>query len=174
MADNTLVPKRPASLTQHKPLSNESKIAIALGALALKRNGEYSAEQQDLYAAALSKEPFDDVIATIDAIAERPRRDHEAACPDLGSLLQAVRALHHPHKHLREVVTKLARIFHETADEDFLMLYQEEAGHRTDEDLDKAYKALRGDESLKRMCTPAQFRAACGIPKVYRDGTRPA
>ena len=113
-------------------------------------------------------------MTVIAAIADSQRRGHEAAIPDTGTILQAVRAIRHPHKHLRAIVTKLARIFDVTADEDFLMLYQEEAGHRTDEDLDKAYKAIRGDDNLRKMPTPGQFRAACGIPRIYRDGTRPA
>jgi hypothetical protein len=113
-------------------------------------------------------------MAVIKTLGESPRREHETAIPDSGTILMAVRALNHPHRHLRGIVTQLARIFHETADEQFLLLYQQEAGHRTDADLDKAYAAIRGDETLKKMPTPGAFRSACGVPKVYRDGTRPA
>jgi hypothetical protein len=70
-------------------------------------------------------------------------------------------------------VGRLARIYGVTVDEEMLAEYEAEAGHRTDEDLDKALGALRGNETLKRMPTPAQLRYACGMPRVYRDGTRP-
>jgi len=173
MADNRMVRRQAGSLTQHELLSNESRIAIALGEMALKRNGEYSPEQQEVFAAGLSKEPFEDVLLIIDKIAESSRRDWETACPDFGTLLVAVRSIRHPLRHLREVVGRLARIFGVTVDEEMLESYQEEAGHRTDEDLDKAYAAIRGDETLKRMPRPAEFRAACGIPKIYRDGSNP-
>lgn len=168
-----MVRKQAGSLIQQGPLSNESRIAIALGELALKRNGEYSPEQQEMFAAGLLKEPFEDVIATITKIAESPRRDRETACPDFGTLLVSVRSIRHPLRHLREIVGRLARIYGVTVDEEMLAEYEAEAGHRTDEDLDKALKVLRADETLKRMPTPAQFRVACGTPKIYRDGTRP-
>lgn len=173
MADNKLAPKRPGQLTQQGPLSNESRIALALGMLALKRQGEYSQETLEAFAAELLKEPFDDVLIAIQNIANKPRREHESACPDFGTIQVAVRSMRHPQRHLRGIVTGLARIFGVTADEELFALYEAEAGHRTDEDLDKAFAVLRGDESLKKMPTPAMFRAACGIPKVYRDGTRP-
>ena len=127
----------------------------------------------ETFAAGLSKEPFEDVIATLQKIAESPRRERETACPDFGTLLVAIRSIRHPLRHLREIVGRLARIYGVTVDEETLAEYQAEAGNRTDEDLDKALGVLRGDETLKRMPTPAQFRAACGTPKVYRDGTRP-
>jgi hypothetical protein len=146
---------------------------IALGILAIKRNGEYDQETLETFAAGLSKEPFENVLSTIQKIAESPRRDRETACPDFGTLLLAIRSIRHPLRHLRDVVTRLARIYGVTVDEEMLVEYQAEAGHRTDEDLDKALGVLRGDETLKRMPTPAQFRAACGTPKIYRDGSRP-
>jgi hypothetical protein len=43
----------------------------------------------------------------------------------------------------------------------------------TDQDMDTAYRVLSQDETLKKMPTPAAFLSACGVPKVYRDGTRP-
>ena len=156
-----------------QPLSNESRIVIALAQLATMRGGEYSQTTLETFAAGLSKEPFEDVIATIQKIAESPRHCKETACPDYGTLLVAIRSLRHPLRHLRDVVGRLARIYGVTVDEEMLAEYEAEAGHRTDEDLDKALGVLRGDETLKRMCTPAQFRAACGTPKVYRDGTWP-
>jgi hypothetical protein len=172
--DESLIPSRTGTSQLGKPLPPTSQIAMALTAMAANRGGEWNPASLAIVTETLSTEPLEDLLAVIKAIGLMPRRDHEPAIPNTGTIVQAVRALRHPHKHLREIVTKLARIFHETADEDFLMLYQEEAGHRTDADLDKAYKAIRGDDSLKKMPTPSQFRAQCGIPKVYRDGTRPA
>ncbi len=174
MADNKVATrKQTGPLTQQPLLSNTSRIVMALAEMAIKRGGEMSETSLKVYSGALSKEPFEDVIQVIGKISDSPRREHEAACPDFGTLLLKVRDLRHPHRHLREIVTKLARIFGASVDEELLMLYQEECGHRTDEDLDVAYKALRGDESLKKMPTPSQLRAACGIPKVYRDGRKP-
>lgn len=173
MADNKLARRQTGLLTQHGLLSNESKIAIALGEMAIKRGTEMSPVTQELFAAGLSTEKFDDVLAVIQRIAGSPRREHEPACPDFGTILLAVRSLNHPQRRLREIVTALARIFGITADEEFLALYEAEAGHRTDEDLEKAFGVLRGDESLRRMPTPAQLRGACGIPRVYRDGKVP-
>lgn len=84
-----------------------------------------------------------------------------------------MRRMNHPMKHLREIVTRLARAFGKEVDEDLLQAYQDAAGHRTDEDITKGYRALLENDELRYMPSPAQFRAACGIPKVYRDGTRP-
>jgi hypothetical protein len=141
--------------------------------MAVHRGGQWEETGLAIVTERLSTEPFEDVIAVLREIGDRPRGEHETAIPNTGAIVQAVRAIRHPYRHLREIVTKLARIFGVDADEAFLTMYQEEAGHRTDEDLDKAYAAIRGDETLKRMPTPAQFRGACGVPKVYRDGTKP-
>jgi hypothetical protein len=137
------------------------------------RGGEYSQATLTAFSEGLSKEPFEDVIATIQKIAESPRRDRETACPDFGTLLVVIRSIRHPQRHLRGIVAKLARIFGVTADEELLGLYEEVAGHRTDEDMDQAYQNILRDETLKRMPTPGQFLERCGVPKVYRDGTRP-
>ena len=174
MVDRTALQRRQnAQLMQSEPLSPKQQIIVALGTLALMRGGEYSQATLTAFSEGLLKEPFEDVIATIQKIAESPRRDRETACPDFGTLLVAVRSIRHPQRHLREIVCRLARIYGVIVDEEMLTEYEAEAGHRTDDDLDKALGVLRGDENLKRMPTPAQFRAACGIPKVYRDGTRP-
>ena len=171
--ESRMVRKQTGQLMQSEPLSSKQQIIVALGTLALMRGGEYSQATLTAFSEGLSKEPFEDVIATIQKIAESPRRERETACPDFGTLLVAIRSIRHPLRHLRDIVGRLARIYGVTVDEDMLAEYEAEAGHRTDEDLDKALGVLRGDETLKRMCTPAQFRAACGTPKVYRDGTWP-
>jgi hypothetical protein len=158
---------------QSERLSPKQQIMAALGMLAIMRNGEYNEATLEIFAAGLLKEPFEDVIATIQEIAESPRRERETACPDYGTLLVAIRSIRHPLRHLREIVARLARIYGVTVDEEMLLEYEAEAGHRTDEDLDKALGVLRGDETIRKMPTPAYFRYACGTPKVYRDGTRP-
>ena len=171
---NQMAVRRPTGLSKPQPpLSNESRIVLALAEMAIKRGGEMSQIAQDIVAQRLSTENFDDVIRILSEIGDTPRREHEPVIPDTGTILLAVRSLKHPHRHLREIVTKLARIFGVTADEELLELYQQEAGHRTDEDLDKAFMSLRGDELLKRMPTPGAFLAACGIKKINRDGSRP-
>ena len=170
MADRTALQRRQnAQLTQQQPLSNESRIVIALAQLAMMRGGEYSQTTLETFAAGLSKEPFDDVIATLQKIAESPRRDRETACPDFGTLLVAIRSIRHPQRHLRGIVAKLARIFGVTVDEELLSLYEEVAGHRTDEDMDQAYQNILRDETLKRMPTPGQFLERCGVLRKRRD-----
>jgi hypothetical protein len=158
---------------QSERLSPKQQIMAALGMLAIMRNGEYDQTTLETFAAGLSKEPFEDVIATIQKIAESPRRERETACPDYGTLLVSIRSIRHPLRHLRDIVGRLARIYGVTVDEEMLAEYEAEAGHRTDEDLDQALGVLRGDETLKRMPRPSELRAACGIPKIYRNGTRP-
>ena len=171
--ESRLVRKQTGQLMQSEPLSPKQQIIVALGTLALMRGGEYSQPTLTAFSEGLLTEPFEDVIATIQKIAESPRRDRETACPDFGTLLVAIRSIRHPQRHLRGIVAKLARIFGVTADEELLSLYEERAGHRTDQDMDTAYRVLSQDETLKKMPTPAQFLAACGVPKIYRDGTRP-
>ena len=171
--ESRLARKQTGQLMQSEPLSPKQQIIVALGTLALMRGGEYSQATLTAFSEGLLKEPFEDVIATIQKIAESPRRDRETACPDFGTLLVAIRSIRHPQRHLRGIVAKLARIFGVTVDEELLGLYEERVGHRTDQDMDTAYRVLSQDETLKKMPTPAMFLAACGVPKIYRDGTRP-
>lgn len=79
----------------------------------------------------------------------------------------------HPLKHLRQIVRKLGRNFNYPVDEELLEIYQHAAGHRVDEDLTKAYDDIVKSEFIKKMPTSGEFRAACGIPRRYRDGSRP-
>jgi len=44
-------------------------------------------------------------------------------------------------------------------------------GHRTDEDLNRAYRVIL--RANRFMPSPSEFLDACGIPKVYRDGSKP-
>jgi hypothetical protein len=164
---------KPGTLQPGRPLPPSSQIALALTSLAAHRGGEWEERALAVVVDRLSREPFEDVIVTLQSMADTPRGDHETAIPSTGAILLAVRSLSHPQRHLRELVAKLARIFGVTPDEELFGLYEETAGRRTDKDMDAAYKTLREDPELRRMPTPAQFLAACGIPNVYRDGTRP-
>jgi hypothetical protein len=121
----------------------------------------------------LSRENFDSVIQAIAFIADTPRRDGETAIPDTGTILLAARTISHPLRHLREVVTKIAKGYGRPVDEELLQAYQDAAGHRTDADIDKAYKQILSWGTGRRMPTPAEFREACGTLRVYRDGSRP-
>lgn len=163
----------PNKLSTDSLPARRKKIGLALAEMAILRGGEWSEAALTVFSERLSREPVELVLPVLQEITESPRRAHETALPDLGTILGLIRDRTHPLAHLRGIVRKLALIFGRTADEELLVLYQEEAGHRTDADLDKGYAAIRGDGALKKMPTPAQFRAACGIPKVYRDGTRP-
>lgn len=153
-------------------LSNKSKIALALTTMALARRGEWGTAELELAAERLSRENFDDVIDGIAKISDTSRREGEAAIPDTGSLLLVIRSINHPLRHLREIVTKLAKGFGRAVDEELLQVYQDVAGHRTDADLDQAYATILRDETIKRMPTPGQFLEACGILRVRRDGSR--
>ena len=44
-------------------------------------------------------------------------------------------------------------------------------GHRTDEDLNRAYLSVLRDSRF--MPRPSDLLEACGIPKSYRDGSKP-
>lgn len=70
-------------------------------------------------------------------------------------------------------MTKIAKGYGRPVDEELLQAYQDAAGHRTDTDIDKAYKEILSNGTSRRMPTPSEFREACGILRVYRDGTRP-
>jgi len=170
---NTLVPSKAGTLQPGKPLPPTSQIAIALTALAAHRGGEWEKKALATVVDRLSTEPFDDVMAVLREIADRPRGERETAIPSTGAILLAIASRRHPLSHLRAIVAKLARIFGATADEELFGLYEERVGHRIDADMDAAYLALTSDPTLRKMPTPAQFLQACGIPRVYRDGSRP-
>ena len=168
---------RALTISQNSYTAEQVTIMSALTATVVLREGQASKPYLHQMGLELSKENVSVVLAALEELGRTERAEGESAVPSLGRVLREVRRienLSHPLAHLREIITKLARIFNVKADEDFLILYQEEAGHRTDADLDKAYKAIRGDDTLKKMPTPGQFRAQCGIPRIYRDGTRPA
>ena len=43
--------------------------------------------------------------------------------------------------------------------------------HRTDEDLNRAYRAIL--RANRFMPSPSELLDACGIPKSFRDGSKP-
>ncbi len=111
-------------------------------------------------------------MQAISLISDTPRREGESAIPDTGMILLVARTISHPLRHLRELVIKIAKGYGRPVDEELLQAYQDAAGHRTDADLDAAYKTILKDETYTRMPTPGQFLAACGILRFYRDGRR--
>ena len=169
-----LTNRKPAGIsTQGSQLPKDSQIALALTAMAANRRGEWDEKALEITTERLSRENFEDVMATLAVLGDTPRRDQEPSIPDTGTILLAVRAHSHPLRHLREIVSKLARNFGKTADEELLQLFQDVAGHRTDADLDVAYRTILRDENFKRMPTTGQFLDACGVLRVRRDGTKP-
>ena len=121
----------------------------------------------------LSTEPLEYVLKALQAIAETPRRKGEAGLPTLGMVLREIRKYTHPLSVLRELVSKLARAYGAEVDEEMLEVYCDVLGHRTDMDLQAGYKSILREESIKKMPTPQQYLSWCGIPKVFRDGSRP-
>lgn len=152
---------------------NQTLLMAVLAETAILRDAEASPAYLHSMTVRLSRENGKEVLSALKIIAERERHQGESALPTLGMVLKEMRRQSHPHKHLREIISKLAEGFGQEANEEMLTLYQDTAGHRTDEDLDRAYRVLREDENLRRMPSPGAFLAACGIPMVYRDGSKP-
>lgn len=159
------------SETSYSP--SQTLLMAVLAETAILRDAEASQGWLHSMTVRLSREDGKQVLEALKVIAEQERRQGEPSLPTLGMVLREMRRQSHPLKHLREIISKLAEGFGQEANEEMLTLYQDTAGHRTDEDLDRAYRVLREDENLRKMPSPGRFLAACGIPKVYRNGTRP-
>ena len=72
---------------------------------------------------------------------------------------------------LAEILYGLADTFVFNMTDRVLDGYIRTVGHRTDEDLNRAYlKVLR---ECRYMPRPAELLEACGMPKSYRDGSKP-
>ena len=72
---------------------------------------------------------------------------------------------------LGEILLSLAEVFKYDMTDRALAAYTFTLQHRTDEDLNKAYRtALR---ELRFMPKPAELLEACGILRIRRDGTGP-
>lgn len=164
--------RKQVGLTQPlSKLSNESKIALALSLMAMKRNGEWDPKTLEVFAAELSTLPFDDVMAAIQELANATS-DREPSIPRFGDILVRVQDRAHPLRHLRALVREMAGNFGEKVTPAMLASFEGQCGHRTDADLDTAFRAVMRSDSLKRMPTTGQFLAACGTLIVRRDGTK--
>ena len=72
---------------------------------------------------------------------------------------------------LSEILLSLADVFAFNMTEKAMQAYAATVGHRTDEDLNKAYlSVLRTSRFMPR---PSDLLDACGIPKQFRDGSKP-
>ena len=168
-----ILTKASGTSLQGSKLSPTSKIALALTAMAAHRRGEWDKTTLELTADRLSKENFEDVIDVIGLLGDSPRKSGEPSIPDTGTILALVRDISHPLGHLRSIVRKLCEIFGKECTETLLESYRQVAGHRTDADLDAAYRTILRDETLTRMPSTGRFLEACGVLREYRDGTRP-
>ena len=72
---------------------------------------------------------------------------------------------------LGEILSSLAEVFRYPLTDRAERAYVHTVGHRTDKDLNDAYRTVLRD--FKRMPTPSELLEACGILRVRRDGTRP-
>lgn len=66
------------------------KIKMALTQAAMFRGAKLDASTISLYSSRLAQEPFEDVIAALEKIAEMPRKDYEPALPEIGTVLGMV------------------------------------------------------------------------------------
>jgi hypothetical protein len=74
-------------------------------------------------------------------------------------------------KSLGEILISLADVYRFNLTNPAQDAYVLTVGHRTDKDLNNAYRAILRNN--KFMPTPAELLEACGIMKVRRDGSRP-
>lgn len=72
---------------------------------------------------------------------------------------------------LADIIYGLAEVYGFNMTDRVRDAYIATVGHRTDEDLNRAYLSVLRDSTY--MPRPAQLLSACGIPKVYRDGSKP-
>jgi hypothetical protein len=72
---------------------------------------------------------------------------------------------------LGEIIYGLAETFGFNMTDRAADAYRATVGHRTDEDLNRAYLTVLRDS--RYMPRPSDLLEACGIPKSYRDGRRP-
>ena len=72
---------------------------------------------------------------------------------------------------LADIIYGLAEVYGFNMTDRARDAYIATVGHRTDEDLNRAYLSVLRDSTF--MPRPSTLLAACGIPKVYRDGSKP-
>ena len=69
-----------------------------------------------------------------------------------------------------EILYALAEVFGFTMTDRARDAYIATVGHRTDQDLNRAYlSVLRNSRFMPR---PADLLEACGVPRSYRDGRK--
>lgn len=173
MATTEITPRPAAAMQPPENLSAKWQLVLALTEMAVMRGGEWSKEALKIYSAELLKENADDVFAALALLGRTARDPHEPAIPDMGTILKVAHSVNHPLRHLREIVTRLALVFDRPCDEDLLQVFQDAAGHRTDADLDNAYRHFTRSAFLSKMPTTGQFLEACGTLRVRRDGSKP-
>ncbi|MDE2102772.1 MAG: hypothetical protein KGL39_36345 [Patescibacteria group bacterium] len=150
------------------------QLVLALGAMALKRGADPIPKTLEIYAESMVRS-FDlaDCLAVIEQVADAPQGDREKAFPDYGTLKMLIEERHHPLRHLREIVRKMALNFGVRVTPEMLQNFEQFCGHRTDEDLDHALEQVMRSATITKMPTTGQFRDACGIMRVRRDGKQP-
>ena len=72
---------------------------------------------------------------------------------------------------LGEILYGLAEVFGFAMTDRARDAYIATVGHRTDEDLNRAYLTVLRESRF--MPRPADLLDACGIPKSFRDGSKP-
>jgi len=72
---------------------------------------------------------------------------------------------------LGEILYGLAEVFGFNMTDRARDAYIATVGHRTDEDLNRAYLSVLRDSRF--MPRPSDLLEACGIPKSFRDGSKP-
>jgi hypothetical protein len=72
---------------------------------------------------------------------------------------------------LKDILLNLADVFKFEMTERAMSAYVLTVQHRTDEDLNRAYREVLRDS--KFMPKPSELLEACGILRVRRDGSRP-
>lgn len=162
-------------IAQSTQLSRPQKVlglVMALGAMALLRGADPNPKTIELYAERVLEYPETDVLAVIQRLGDDPMGAHEKAFPDFGTIRLMVEERQHPLRHLRSLVRALAENFGERPTPLMFENFETICGHRTDEDLAKAYRQIMRSD-VKRMPTAGQFLAACGILTINRDGSKP-
>lgn len=168
--------KQTARLSERSFSDEQLQIMAALTSMATKRDALTSASYLQEVAIELSRANSSLALRAVNELSRRERIPGETGLPSLGTILRVMRELDeatHPLCHLRRIVRKLCVNFGEPCTEERLELFQEVAGHRTDADLDAAYREIVRDETIKRMPTAGVFLKACGLLRVRRDGTKP-
>jgi hypothetical protein len=174
MAMEITGPGENAPLTPREKLLRTSQLVTALTAMALSRGADPSGKTLELFAERLSQLPDQaSVDAVIAEYGDTPQAEREKAFPDYGTLLLLIEDRTHPLRVLRTAVRVLANNYGVVVTPALIQSFESYVGHRTDEDIEKALTDIMKFRESTRMPTTAEFLRACGIPKVYRNGSKP-